>query len=263
LRLHRLTRERGPLTVRRACCSITGTIQPQVLGRAFDDEALAAGLGARFLLAMPPARKRRWTEAEVDQELAERYERLLKDLLALPLADPTTRKPHIFALGPQAKDRWVSWFSRWGDATDAAEGEQSAALAKLEGYAARLALLHHVVSLTAADANGLTLHPVTEASIQAAIALVEWFAGEAARVYTILRETDEQREVRRLVEWIEARGESVYPRDLQRANPRRWPTAEAAEVSLDGLVQAGLGEWLDSPPGPNGGRPARLFCLNF
>lgn len=59
LRLHRLTRERGPLSVRRACCSITGTIQPAVLARALDDDALAAGLGARFLMAMPPARKRR------------------------------------------------------------------------------------------------------------------------------------------------------------------------------------------------------------
>ena len=33
LRLHRITRERGPLSVRRASCSITGTIQPAILGR--------------------------------------------------------------------------------------------------------------------------------------------------------------------------------------------------------------------------------------
>jgi hypothetical protein len=59
LRVDRLTRERGPLAVRRACCSITGTIQPQVLAHALDEEALAAGLGARFPLAMPRARKRK------------------------------------------------------------------------------------------------------------------------------------------------------------------------------------------------------------
>ena len=261
LRLDRLTRKRGPLTVRRACCSITGTIQPQVITSALDDDTLAAGLGARFLLAMPPTRKRRWTEAEVDDELADRYDRLLKDLLTMPLADPTKRRPHVFALAPQAKERWVDWFERWGEATDAAEGEQAAAMAKLEGYAPRLALIHHVVSLTAADASGLVIHPITDASFAAAIALVEWFAGEAVRVYTILRETAQERECRRLVEWIEARGGSVYPRDLQLANARRWPTSNHAEAALDALVSAGFGEWREVPPGPEGGPPGRVFWL--
>src|SRR5262249_3278972 len=157
------------------------TIQTQVLAGALDDEALAAGLGARFLLAMPPARKRRWTEAEVDEHLAERYSLLLRELLAITLADVQKRRPHVFGLAPQAMDCWVEWFMRWGDATDSAEGEQAAALAKLEGYAARLALIHHVVSLTAADPERLVIHPVTETSLRAAIGLVEWFAGEAVR----------------------------------------------------------------------------------
>jgi hypothetical protein len=260
LRLHRLTREHRCLTVRRACCSITGTIQPQVLASALDDNALAAGLGARFLLAMPSTRKRRWSEAEVDEETADRYGRLLRDLLSITLADPVKRTPNLFVLAPPAKEIWREWFGRWGDATDAAEGEQAAALAKLEGYAARLALVHHVVSLTAAGARGAD-HPITETSLRAAIALVDWFAGEAVRVYTILRETNEERDCRRLVEFIEARGGSVYPRDLQRANARRWPSSDDAEAALEGLAKTGIGEWREVQPGPAGGRPTRLFCL--
>jgi hypothetical protein len=226
-----------------------------------DDEALAAGLGARFLLAMPPARKRRWTEAEVDEDLADRYSGLLKELIAITLADLAKRKPHIFTLAPDAKDTWISWFSRWGDATDSAEGEQAAALAKLEGYAARLALLHYVVSLTAADPERLVIQPITETSLRAATGLVEWFAGEAVRVYSILRETVEERECRRLVEWIEARGGKVTVRELHRANQRRWPTSEHAELALDALVQSGLGVWREPQSGPEGGRPSREFCL--
>jgi hypothetical protein len=210
---------------------------------------------------MPPARKRRWTEAEVDEDLAQRYSELLRELIGIPLADPAKRKPHVFGLAPQVKECWIEWFTRWGDATDSAEGEQAAALAKLESYAARLALIHHVVSLTAAAPDRLAIHPITEASLRAAIALVEWFASEAVRVYTILRETAEERECRRLVEWIEARGGSVSPRDLQRANPRRWPTSVHAEAALDGLVGQGFGEWRDTASGPNGGRPTRVFCL--
>jgi hypothetical protein len=262
LRIDRLTRERGCLTVRRACCSVTGTIQPQVLARALDDEALAAGLGARFLMAMPPARKRRWTEAEVHEDLARLYDALLRGLLAIPLADPAKRRPNHFTLSTEAKNTWVSWFTNWADATDAAEGEQAAAMAKLEAYAARLALLHHVVTLTAGDVGKLTLHPITETSLRAATSLTEWFAGEAVRVYSILRETAEERNCRQLMEWIKARGGSVYARDLQRANARRWPTSNHAEAALEGLAQLGFGEWRDVESGPTGGRPALEFCLH-
>jgi hypothetical protein len=260
LRIHRLTRERGPLSVRRACCSVAGTIQPSVLARALDDDALAAGLGARFLLAMPPAQKRRWTEAEVDEDTAARYGKLLNDLLSLERADLEKRKPHVHVLTPGAKALWVSWFGRWGEAIQAAEGEQAAALAKLEGYAARLALLHHTVSLAAAGSR--TLQPVTETSVRAAIALVEWFAGESARVYTILKESAEERDRRRLVEWIAGRGGSASVRDLQRANRRRWPTREMAEDELQELVDDRLGVWVQCPASPNGGAGARFFRLH-
>jgi hypothetical protein len=103
LRLHRVTRERGPLSVRRACCSVTGTIQPAILARSLDDESLAAGLGARFLLAMPPPKKRRWSEAEASEDLSARYARLLADLLALTLVDERKRRPHVLALDACAK----------------------------------------------------------------------------------------------------------------------------------------------------------------
>src|SRR5262249_58539380 len=64
LRVDRLTREAGRLLVRRACVSVCGTIQPAVLARALDEEALLAGLGARFLLGMPPRRRRGWDRDE-------------------------------------------------------------------------------------------------------------------------------------------------------------------------------------------------------
>src|SRR5262249_31979930 len=101
-----------------------------------------------------------------------------------------------------------------------------------------------------------------DTSLRAAIKLVEWFAAEAARVYSILRETSEERECRRLLEWIEARGGLVSARDLSRANSRRWPSSEHAEAALDGVVQAGFGRWTEPESGPAGGRPSRQFCLH-
>ncbi|HYT93425.1 MAG TPA: DUF3987 domain-containing protein [Gemmataceae bacterium] len=112
--LHRLTREQKRLSVRRAAVSLTGTIQPGILAAALDRESLQAGLGARFLLAMPPPRRRVWTETEVPEELVGRYRCLLMDLLGLPLADTQKRCPYYLGLSHGAKQAWVKFYNEWG-----------------------------------------------------------------------------------------------------------------------------------------------------
>jgi hypothetical protein len=259
LRLDRITRDNKRIAIRRACCSVTGTIQPAVLARALDDEAMAAGLGARFLLAMPPGKRRIWTEAEVSEELAERYQSLLKDLLALTLADEKKRKPHFLRMDSQAKQRWIEWYNSWGEQMAASEGDQTAAMAKLEGYAARLALIHAVVTQVA---NGITeLCPIGAESIEAGITLAEWFAYEARRVYCTLRESSEERDNRRLVDWIATRGGRVTVRDLMRGNSRRWPTRDAAQESLEALVGMALATRETIAHGPSGGHDVHVYKL--
>lgn len=257
LRVHRVTR--GALSVRRACCSITGTIQPLVLARALDAEALAAGLGARFLAAAPPPRRRRWTEAEVAEELTSRYKALLADLLALPMDDDETHRPLFLRLAPDAKREWVAWYDRWAERQADAQAEQAALLSKLEGYAARLALVHAVVSMAAAGVPAARL-PVGVLSLQCGIALAEWFAGEAVRLYSTLAETTQEREQRLLLDWLRDRGGAATPRELQRSRHGRYPTADDAEAALDGLRRHGWGEWVVTAPDA-GGRPSRALRL--
>jgi hypothetical protein len=257
LRIHRVSRP--PLSVRRACCSITGTIQPAILAQALDREALAAGTGARFLMAMPPRRPRRWSEATVADELAKRYEDLLRSLLALPLADAVKRKPHVLELTPSAKAVFVPWFGAWGARQDAAQDAEQAALAKLEAYALRLALVHHVVAHVAVETDDI--RPIGEQSIRAGICLAEWFADEALRVYQALRETDGQRRLRELAEWVAARGGEGAPWQVMQGLRRRYPSSADAEKDLEDLVKAGFGEWVYRPSGASGGRPGKFFRL--
>jgi hypothetical protein len=259
LRLDRITRERGALAVRRACCSLCGTIQPAVLARALNPEALGAGLGARFLLAMPPVKKRVWTEAQVAVDLAEQYGDLLRRLLALPLADQTKRKPHFLELSSDAKAIWVSWFDGWGERQYNATDEQAAVLSKLESYAARLALLHHVASHVAVDTDDL--RSIGEQSIRAGITLAEWFATEAERVYAMLHEKEADRFRRELVDWIAARGGETTAKAVQDNQRSRYPTADDAKAALDELAATGIGEWLHGTSGPRGGRPSNRLRL--
>jgi hypothetical protein len=225
-------------------------------------------------MAAPPERRKHWTEAEVAEELAGKYEQLLRDLLDLALADTTQRRPHILELDAAAKRVWVHWYERWAERQHESRAEQRALLAKLEGGAARLALLHHVVSVVAAGVRpemiftsegGYRQRPkdttIGERSMLAGITLAEWFADEALRLYQTLRETEAEREQRSLLEWIDGHGGQTTAQQLRDSCRGRYPTNEDAETALIDLADAGFGEWVHVPPGPRGGRPTRIFRL--
>jgi len=243
-----------------ASCSLAGTVQPRILASSLDQMARASGLAARLLLAMPPQRTIYWSEDEVDPKTEEDYSFAVRGLLALTMtADARGRhRPHVLDLASDAKRAWVQFFNSIQDAKANAESDFGAVLAKLEGYAARFALIHHVVTEVVAGRDALS--PVPEVSVRAGIDLAEWFTGEARRIYATLGESDEQRAERELLEWIEGRGGRCTPRELQRARGSSFPTSEAAESALEALVSSGRGNWIRCVI-PSGGRPTKVFAL--
>ena len=239
----RKTGDRPTLFVSRAAVSVTGTIQPRVLARALTDDFLDAGLGARLLMAMPPKRAKRWSEVEVDPATERAYHDVLDRLLALTFdASGAEPVPHVLRLSPEAKAAWVRFYNVWGGEQAAVDGELAAAFSKLEAYAARLALVHHVVTHVYLEVD--VRWPVGDKSVEAGAALVRWFAAEARRIYTTLAESTEEREARRLFEFIAARGGRVSVRELMRSNNRRYPTSADAEKAIGVLVEAELARWL-------------------
>lgn len=134
---------------------------------------------------------------------------------------------------------------------------QIPAWSKLEEYAARLALVIYFARWAANDPSLHFADAVDVTSMAGGIALATWFKGEARRVYALLGETDDDRDRRRLVEWIERRGGSATPRDAQMGC--RWLRAPgAADTALEQLVKAGSGKWEPTPRG----QPTRRFRLS-
>mgnify|MGYP005841047609 CR=1 FL=1 len=84
---------------------------------------------------------------------------------------------------------------------------------------------------------------------------------EARRVYAALGESDEDRDRRRLVEWIEPHGGGVTVRELTQGFRQYRGTTDAAREALDGLEKAGFGQWVRPAQNPNGGRPSPRFEL--
>ncbi len=248
----------GTIYVPQAAVSIVGGIQPGILARYVGQEHRDNGLLARLLLTMPPRRPKVWTEADIDPmaeaAIGNTFE-ALHDLEPASNADGEPR-PAIVQLTAEGKRAWIAFYNEHNAEAADLCGDLAAAWSKLEGYAARFALVHHLIRQVSGEQVGEGIDAV---SIAAGVKLSRWFAHEAKRVYAMLAEDDEARQRRQSVELIERKGGSVTVREWQRTRSHR--TAEDAEAELAELVTAGVGRWEEVAPGPKGGRPSKRFGL--
>lgn len=243
--------------------SVAGSIQPGVLRRTLTAEHQESGMAARFLFVMPPKRQKRWTEAEIDEHLEADVLALFDRLYDLQPdhdddGDPI---PRLVKLSTAAKhDVWIPFYNTHGKEQTELDDDLSAAWSKLEGYAARLALVHHLVRVAANDDTVSDPDTVDETSMEAGIALSRWFGQEAKRVYAMLAESEADQTIRQTMELVQRLGGTVTGRDLQRS-ARKYKTAKEAENALQILVQHEKGDWRPSPGTAQGGRPTSVFVL--
>ena len=249
--------------VPQASVSVTGGIQPTILHRALGNEHRESGLAARLLLSCPPRKTKRWTEADIDPdseaELARVFDRLY-DLQETVDAEGYPR-PVVISLSRDAKEAWMDYYNHHAEEQNNLSGDLSAAWSKLEEYAARLALVIHCVRLAADDPALQNPEVMDVASMKAGIKLAQWFKAETRRVYALLSESDDERDDRRLIEWIRCKGGSSTVRQVQQGN-RQYQTAESAEAALVRLVEAEAGHWQPTATTQKGGRPTRKFVLH-
>jgi len=250
-----------PIYCPRAAVSIIGGIQPGTLRHALGLEHFQNGMAARLLLAMPPSQPKRWTDAAVDHNTLRAMQGLYDGLCDLPMNADADGHPHPAEIGLSAdgKAAWIDWYNQHARRLADATGDHAAMLAKIEAYAARLALLVHLIRVVAGDPTVTDEGQADGESIRAGTTLADWYAGEGERVYGVLGENDEQREQRALIELIRRKGGSTSSRDLRHHG--FGGDTEGAERALCELVKAGVGQWENAEPGPQGGRPTRIFTL--
>jgi hypothetical protein len=221
-----------------------------------------SGLAARLLLTCPPRKAKRWTEADIDPAKEAEFARLIDRLYELQptIGDEGEPRPVVVVLTPDAKAAWKAYYNAHAEEQADLTGELSAAWSKLEEYAARLALVVHFARWAADDPTLASADVVDAVSMAAGITLATWFKGEARRVYALLGESDDEREQRRLVEWLERRGGSATARDVQMGC--RWlRESGAADAALEQLAKAGWGNWEPTPTGRRG-QPTRHFRVS-
>jgi len=261
LRVDRSGGDRKTIFVQSAAVSITGGIQPPVLARSLGSFHFQDGLAARLLVAMPPKTPRKWTEKRIPDDALNAMGRIFARLWCLEstIDGDGDLRPLDLPLTQEARRVRIAFDNRHGAELTALTGDLAAAWSKLEGYAARLALVCHLTDWAAG--NDLTPGPVDQVAVESGVRLVEWFKNETRRVYAVLTEGDEERADRELVDLIRRRGGAITARELQQAS-RAYPTAESADEALTGLVKSKRGEWEPILPDASGGRPARVFRLS-
>lgn len=262
LLVDRKTGDRTTIYIPRAAVSICGGIQPRTLRRCLGAEHEENGLLARLLVAMPPRRRKRWTEAEVSEQLHENMAEVFAKLfeLAPNFDDAGQPYPKVIRLGEKAKKAFVAFANEHGAEQYELTGSLASAWSKLEGYAARFALVIHFVRCVAGDSTLKAHGLIDEQSVASGVVLSRWFGHEARRVYEVLHESEGDTRERELYEWIAARGGSVTPGEVQ-AGIRRLRKPGAAKDALEALVGCGLGRWSAAPTGRAGGRPSTRFEL--
>jgi hypothetical protein len=269
--------DREVLSVPRAAVCVTGTTQPAIARACLKPEYFQCGLAARLFVAQPPPRLRVWTNDEVSSATEAEWAHVIDELCKLDFdtekAKSTLRlganeddsenegpTPIDLPLTDEAQERFARFVNDHGVRTAAADDDMGAALAKLEGAAARFALILHLAD-GACGAEGVSdKGPIGLRHIEAGIEVAEWFANEAERVYTLLREDPGDAARRELSERIRDLGGEVTIRQLMQ-HVHRFKTAAVAEAALEDLVKNSLGSWVDKPPGPKGGRPTKAFVL--
>jgi hypothetical protein len=239
--IDRKTAERRLIYVPRAAVSIIGGIQPETLAAVLTRERFTDGFAARILLAMPDPPPRVWSEIEIGADVESELDDVLNKLLALEAEtdDNGNLRPSLIPLDPAAKRAFVEFFDSWNAEKADLDADLQAAWSKLEGYTARLALVHQLVRLVSGDGDG---NVIDERSMKAGIALARWFGAEARRVYGVFARSDDDREQEALLNWIDKHGGETTARELSRG-PRQYRQADDAQAALSQLVKSGKAIW--------------------
>jgi hypothetical protein len=252
----RLTVDRkgsAPLRADAAAVSIVGAIPPRTFARALGAEHVDNGLLPRFLVAMPPRRRKTWTEDTVSFSTDTAMRDLFQLLYMLHGSDDGG--PTVYDFTPEGLEAWIAFYNEHNSEVVAATGPVASMLSKGEAAAARLALVFHVVRQAGGES---TLgNRVDAVDVAAGVAVSRWYMQEARRVYAALLGTGGSDDSA-LVAWLRDRGGRGSPRDVARGAPGFRGDTDRAEAALRRLVASGAARWETVS---TGGRPSDSVVL--
>lgn len=168
-----------------------------------------------------PETERQWREAVTPPALAQKYADLFQELLSLsPKIEPETsrRSPVILLWSPEAKQRRIEFYNTHAKEMRSFKSDRlKSAWSKLEGQAARLALVFHCVRETYLPSPGDNANTISADTLDAALVWIEWLKNETRRIYYTLSNKGDARQANKLIAFARRSGGSITARDAVRA----------------------------------------------
>jgi len=173
--LQRITRDENK--VQEPFCSVVGGIQPGVLESLSKEENEHNGFYHRFLFVYPePKPKEKWLRISVSEAVKSAFVQVFNDILRQRLGK------YKYRLEEKANALYEEWFNNKNTKYNRATSDHvKGIISKYQDYCLRFALLLQVIH-DGAHRTGV----VTEASMDRAIRLVEYFLGNMHKATKIL-----------------------------------------------------------------------------
>jgi hypothetical protein len=190
--------QRGPVSVLRPFVSVIGSIQPDVMPELAENRE--DGMLERFLFSYAKPLNSLWTEDEISEGAISGYQDLYHQLRSLSLQLDELGDPEgvAVAFSPGAKEVYIDVYNEHRREMAAAGFPRylRSVWAKLEAYTLRLML---IAACCRFKENG-EAERIEPEDVLKAVALVDYFKGQARRVFGALREYEPHK---RLLEDVE------------------------------------------------------------
>jgi len=246
------------LRITRPFLAITGALQPDTVRSLLHDDRRDDGFVDRLLISYPNARPpQQWSEAVVSETTHVAVAAVFEYLYGL---SAEIEGPVLVSMDESAKQCWIEWFEDHQAEIGAVEENVRGVWAKAPRQAARLVLICHLIRLAAEETT--ESDKIDEHSMICGLTLIEYFKSHARRVAGLLGEGKEDRSVRRLVEYLNRKGNpGVSPRDILSAKITGIRRSGEVQGILDALAASGQGEWRPGERYQSGQNGAEKFYL--
>lgn len=179
--------------------SMLGGIQPPLMPKIFKTEGHQDGLTSRFLYTRAKPRVQKFIKGSVPKEDLIYWEKLVNHcygIKLLPLADNEVMS-HTMHLSPEALEIWISFYERYHVLMQFLSPRAKGFVPKLIGYSLRLAGI--LTEITDQEELTQSLGGIQPGTVESAIALTEYFAGQAVsmlKLYDKPEHAEDERFVR-------------------------------------------------------------------
>jgi hypothetical protein len=250
VKVDRKSQKDEPVNIPHPFIAVLGGIQPDLLPELESEGRREDGFIHRILFSYPRvAPVQGWVDADISEEDELEWQVVVGRLLALRPVTPEggSERPRRLAFSPDGLEAFKAWCDRLAADMNAEDfpRELVGPCSKMKGYAARFALVIHLMRVACDEAgDAKTEGEVDAEDVKRAVMLCDYFRAHYKLVACRLQQSKEDKDVETLVAWLHKKGKDVCTaRDVHRANLCGITKSSDAEKLLAAAVDRGFGDW--------------------